>query len=49
MVYERGLILQITLLPAELRAKGARFESKGRHLVSALRNDLVEMELLHTF
>jgi len=32
VVYERGLILQITLLPAELRAKGARFESKGRDI-----------------
>ena len=30
--YERGLVLQITLLPPELRAKGMRFESKGRRL-----------------
>ena len=30
MVYERGLVLQITLLPRELRAKGSRFESKSR-------------------
>ncbi|CAK8997926.1 NAD-capped RNA hydrolase NUDT12 (DeNADding enzyme NUDT12) (NADH pyrophosphatase NUDT12) (Nucleoside diphosphate-linked moiety X motif 12) (Nudix motif 12) [Durusdinium trenchii] len=30
--YERGLVLQITLLPPELRAKGMRFESKGRDI-----------------
>ena len=33
VVYERGLILQITLLAHdELRSKGLRFESKGRRL-----------------
>lgn len=32
MVYERGLVLQITLLPQELRAKGSRFESKSRDI-----------------
>ena len=32
VVYERGLILQITLLAPELRSKGLRFESKGRGL-----------------
>eukprot|EP00435_Cladocopium_sp_Y103_P027859 s1287_g6.t3 len=32
VVYERGLILQITLLPPELRSKGLRFESKGRDI-----------------
>ena len=32
VVYERGLILQITLLAPELRSKGLRFESKGRRL-----------------
>eukprot|EP00438_Fugacium_kawagutii_P019824 Skav227919 [mRNA] locus=scaffold146:165728:170016:+ [translate_table: standard] len=30
VAYERGLILQITLLPAELRSKGMNFVSKGR-------------------
>ena len=30
MAYEKGIILQITLLPRELRAKGVKFESKGR-------------------
>ena len=32
MVYEKGIILQITLLPRELRAKGVKYESKGRRL-----------------
>lgn len=32
VVYERGLILQITLLAPELRSKGLRFESKGRDI-----------------
>lgn len=32
VVYERGLILQITLLAPELRSKGLHFESKGRDI-----------------
>jgi len=32
VMYERGLILQITLLPRELRAKGIKYESKGRDI-----------------
>ena len=30
VVYEKGIVLQITLLPRELRAKGIKYESKGR-------------------
>ena len=36
MAYEKGIILQITLLPRELRAKGVKYESKGRRPVAIL-------------
>ncbi|CAE7756972.1 unnamed protein product, partial [Symbiodinium pilosum] len=32
VVYEKGIVLQITLLPRELRAKGIKYESKGRDI-----------------
>ncbi|CAE7753813.1 unnamed protein product [Symbiodinium sp. CCMP2592] len=32
VAYEKGIILQITLLPRELRAKGVKYESKGRDI-----------------